>query len=108
MKLLLDENLPKRLKQDFVRYDVFTVADMGWTGTTNGALLQRMLLHGFDVFITFDKNLKHQQNFKKYTVFVIVLSAPNNTYSILKKLIPSIVCRLEEPIKPGVWEIKYS
>jgi predicted nuclease of predicted toxin-antitoxin system len=32
MRLLLDENLPKKLKQDFVQHDVSTVSDMGWNG----------------------------------------------------------------------------
>ncbi len=37
MRLLLDENLPKRLKTDFPDHEVFTVRDMQWNGikTTN-------------------------------------------------------------------------
>lgn len=30
MRLLLDENLPKRLKQDFPEHEVFTVRDKEW------------------------------------------------------------------------------
>lgn len=29
MKLLLDENLPKRLKLDFPGHDIYTVSDLG-------------------------------------------------------------------------------
>jgi len=36
MLLLLDENLPKRLKQDFPGHLVFTVKDRGWNGLKNG------------------------------------------------------------------------
>jgi predicted nuclease of predicted toxin-antitoxin system len=32
MRLLLDENLPKRLKQDLKEHEIYTVADKGWTG----------------------------------------------------------------------------
>jgi predicted nuclease of predicted toxin-antitoxin system len=33
MKILLDENLPKQLKENFgPNYDVKTVRDMGWAG----------------------------------------------------------------------------
>lgn len=39
MKLLLDENLPKRLKQDFSEHEVYTVRDKGWSGVKNGELL---------------------------------------------------------------------
>ena len=49
----------------------------------------------FDALLTFDKNLQHQQNFKKYTIKVFVLSAPINTYQELSKLTP----RIKEYIK---------
>ena len=40
MRLLLDENLPKRLKEDFPDHEVYTVADKRWTGKKNGELLK--------------------------------------------------------------------
>ena len=43
MRVLLDENLPKRLKLDLPEYDVFTVRAMGWSGVKNGELLKLML-----------------------------------------------------------------
>ena len=86
MKLLLDENLPKRLKTDFLNHEAFTVREMGWNGIKNGPLLQLMLDNGFQALLTFDKNLQHQQNFRKYTITVFVLSAINNTYLELTKL----------------------
>jgi len=86
MRLLLDENLPKRLKEDFSSHQVYTVRDMGWNGIKNGELLSRMLVDNFNALLTFDKNLQHQQNFSKYTITVFVLSATINTYEELTKL----------------------
>ncbi|CAN5782366.1 hypothetical protein BH10BAC2_BH10BAC2_35550 [soil metagenome] len=86
MKLLLDENLPKRLKDDFPNHEIYTVRDKGWNGIKNGELLQLMLENGFHALLTFDKNLQHQQNFQQYTITVFVLSAPNNTFIELTKL----------------------
>jgi hypothetical protein len=63
MRLLLDENLPKRLKSDFPAHEVFTVRDKGWNGIKNGELLRLMLADNFDVLLTFDKTLQHQQIF---------------------------------------------
>ena len=57
MRLLLDENLPKRLKLDFPDHDIFTVRDKGWNGIKNGQLLNLLLLNEFDALFTFDKNL---------------------------------------------------
>lgn len=65
MKLLLDENLPKRLKEDFPEHEVYTVRDKNWNGVKNGELLKLMLDNGFQALLTFDKNLRSQQNFSK-------------------------------------------
>ncbi len=103
MKLLLDENLPKRLKQDFPRYQVFTVRDMGWNGIKNGDLLNLTIKDGFDAFLTFDKNLQHQQNFIKYPICVLILVAKNNTYLELKIHSASIIKLIEKsnPLPKG-------
>jgi len=55
MRLLLDENLPKRLKSDFADHEIYTVRDKGWNGIKNGQLLQLLVENSFDSFLTFDK-----------------------------------------------------
>ena len=100
MKLLLDENLPKKLIVDFPDHEVVTVLDLDWNGVKNGPLLQVMLENGFRARLTFDKNLQHQQNLKKYTVTVFVLSASNNTYAELTKLTPKIHAHLNTETLP--------
>jgi predicted nuclease of predicted toxin-antitoxin system len=86
MRLLLDENLPRRLKLDFTDHEIYTVRDKGWNGVKNGQLLQLMIENGFHALLTFDKNLQYQQNFQEYKIAVFVLSAPSNTYLELTKL----------------------
>ena len=96
MKLLLDENLPKRLKQDFTNHEIFTVREMGWNGIKNGELMQLMVDKSFSALLTFDKNLQYQQNFQKFTLTVFILTAPINTYEELTKLSPQINDHLAE------------
>jgi len=56
MKILLDENIPAKLKLDFDdEYEAKTVRDMRWLGKKNGELLGLAAFNGFDVFITLDK-----------------------------------------------------
>jgi predicted nuclease of predicted toxin-antitoxin system len=105
MKLLLDENLPKRLKQDFSEHQIFTVANKAWIGKNNGELLKLMLAEKFDALITFDKNLQHQQNFIKYSFTIFVLSATDNTYTTLKPLTIKIKSLLKKISAPGSIEI---
>lgn len=106
MKLLLDENLPKRLKKDFPEHEIFTVADKGWNSKKNGELLELMLAKHFDVLITFDRNLQHQQNFGKYPLTVPVLIAENNTYRILSALVPKIKSELGKTLRTGALKIE--
>ena len=59
MRLLLDENLPKKFKQDFSEHEIYTVRDKGWNGKKNGELMTLMISEKFDAFLTFDRNLQH-------------------------------------------------
>ena len=106
MKLLLDENLPKRLKLDFSENEIYTVRDKGWDGKKNGELMRLMVADNFDALLTFDRNLQHQQNFNKYTIPILVLNAPSNTYLMLKELVPKIKEVLSGDLKAGSTEIK--
>lgn len=90
MRLLLDENLPKRLKHEFPNHEVFTVRDMQWNGICNGELIKLLVDNYFDALLTFDKNLQHQQNFTKYTITVFVLTAKINQYTELTRLTPKV------------------
>ena len=101
MKLLIDENLPKILKQHFPEQDIFTVRDMGWQNKKNGKLLALMLATEFDVLVWFDKNLRHQQNFAKYPIAVLVLNAHGNAFPFLEPLIPYINEALSEALPLG-------
>ncbi len=96
MKILLDENLPRKLKTGFgPDFEVKTVRDMGWLGKKNGELLGLLVLNGFDVFVTIDKNLRHQQNLAKFPVSVFLLVATNNRFETLQNLVEKIKLRLQ-------------
>jgi hypothetical protein len=62
-------------------------------GTENGALLARAS-EEFDVFVTVDRNLRHQQNLSKFRLAVIVLLTRNNNYEELQHFTPKILAAL--------------
>lgn len=72
MRLLLDENLPKRLKLDFPEHKIYTITDKKWNDIKNGDLMDLLVENSFDALLTYDKNLQYQQNFSKYTITVFV------------------------------------
>ncbi len=102
MRLLLDENLPKRLKQDFPKHEIHTVRDKEWNGIKNGELMKLLIENSYDALLTFDKNLQFQQNFLKYPITVFILVAAINSYYELTKLSSQINDFLStEDLNPG-------
>ncbi len=91
MKILLDENIPTKVKFDLGEgYNVFTVRDMNWLGKKNGELLGLAAFNDFEVFITLDKNLKNQQNLDKVQIKFIVLIAKDNKHQTLQPYVEKI------------------
>ena len=62
MKVLLDENLPHKLRQSLTGHDVRSVNHMGWSGEKNGELLKLCEAEGFDVLVTGDQNLRDRHH----------------------------------------------
>ena len=93
VNVLLDECLDRRLAKRLVGHVVQTVRQAGWSAYTNGQLLARAASE-FEVFITFDRNLPHQQNLKKYSLAVIVLQARTNNIVDLAPMVPKILAAL--------------
>ena len=46
----------------------------GWDTFRNGELLDAAEAAGFDVFVTTDRNIRHQQNLTRRRIAVVVLS----------------------------------
>jgi predicted nuclease of predicted toxin-antitoxin system len=99
MRLLLDECVPRRLKRDFVEFEILTIYEAGFKGLKNGALI-RSASRNFEILITVDKNIRHQQNKDKLSIAIIILSAKSNRYESLSPLIPKALKALEN-IKIG-------
>ena len=62
MKILLDENLDWRLRRLLPGHEVESVAYIGWSGIKNGVLLRRAVEHRYEILLTMDGNMLHQQD----------------------------------------------
>ncbi len=100
MRLLLDECVPRALRNDIPGYEVKTVAEIGWAGVKNGELLRRAAAE-FDVLITVDRNLEYQQSFEGLSLAVIVIHARSNDVTVLRPLMPAVVAAIAQA-RPGV------
>ena len=87
MKIIIDECVPSIVKRGMPDRSIKTVQEMGWSGIKNGKLL-RLVVDEFDVFITSDKNLRHQQNLESFDITVILL--PSNQVPAVRALLPKL------------------
>ena len=94
MKLLLDENLPVKLKYRLLDkgLNTQTVADNEWNSKQNGELLELLLDEGFTHLITFDSNISFQQNFLRFPVKVVIIIAPSNDYNTIMEIFEIVDC----------------
>jgi hypothetical protein len=72
---------------------------MGWASIVNGDLIKLAEAH-FDLFITEDKGMMHQQNFSSTVLGFILLRVPSNRLEDLLPLVPDILTSVQT-IKAG-------
>ena len=94
MRILLDENLPRKLAGHLIGCTCRTVVECGWSGKKNGELLA-LADPEFDVLLTLDKNLPYQQNLDTKRIAVVIVRARSNRIQDLLPVIPECLAALE-------------
>lgn len=115
MRVLLDECLPERLRDELPGHQVRTAREAGLAGKKNG-LLMELASAQFDVFVTVDRGIPSQQNMTNSRLGVVLIHS-RNSFPALAMLLPQLrqavaavmpgqVLRVKrqrgEPDKPGV------
>jgi hypothetical protein len=98
-RVLLDENLPRKLRRDLNEFSVRTVQEENWTSFTNGELLVRAQ-DRFDVLLTADRRLQFQQNLARFNIGVVVILTVSLQYRHIQQSIEAIRAALAA-VKPG-------
>jgi hypothetical protein len=93
-RVLLDENLPHRLRVALPKHEAFTAVYAGFGGYKNGALLQAAEEAGFDVLVTGDISFEYQQNMTGRKIAVVSLSA--NSWQIVKHHVAKIAFAVDQ------------
>ena len=73
MRVLFDQGTLVLLRRFLNSHTVTTVYEMGWSSTRNDDLLRLADQQMFEVFLTTDQNLKHQQNLTDHQIAIVVL-----------------------------------
>jgi hypothetical protein len=98
VNILLDENPDWRLRRELTDHTVESVPLIGWAGLKNGALLAEAQGR-FDVLLTMDSNMVHQQNLPSFRIAVIALRAKTNRLADTRPLMPKVLAILPNVAK---------
>ena len=92
MKVLIDENIPRKLKWRLMEHDIdsVTVPERGWAGVKNGELLNRAE-EEFDVLLTMDQGIEYQQDLDGRKLAIVTVTGSKNEYETLLPLVAEIV-----------------
>ena len=99
MKVLIDENLPRKLAAYLTGHECRTVAECGWAGKKNGELLL-LAEQRFDVLLTLDKSVPYQQDISSHRIAILIVRARSNRIQDLLPCIPDCLAALSS-IQPG-------
>lgn len=95
MRILLDNCVHTQAAQLFAGHDVKTAIQMGWANLSNGQLLAQASTQ-FDLFVTTDKNIRHQQNLAGLPIAILELNAKDTRIEGLNLLDPFIARAIKE------------
>lgn len=73
MRILFDQGTHVPLRSFLSSHEISTAFEKGWSTLRNGELLDAAERDGFEVFVTTDKNLQHQQNLSARSIAIVVL-----------------------------------
>jgi predicted nuclease of predicted toxin-antitoxin system len=105
VNILLDENLAWRLRRDLPGHTVESVSLIDWVALKNSALLAEAEKR-FDVLLTIDSSMMHQQDLARFHIAVIALRARSNRLADTRPLIPKVLAILPN-VQPGTVTVVY-
>jgi predicted nuclease of predicted toxin-antitoxin system len=100
MKILLDECLPVDFRHSFPGHEAHTVEWAGLKGKKNGELLQAAERGGYQVLLTVDQGIPHQQPAMGRKLSIILIRSRTNQMEDLLPLAVAIIKALDF-IQPG-------
>ena len=75
MKILFDHGTPAPLRHHLRKHSVDRSAERGWELLDSGELLRRAEEEGYEIIVTTDQSMRHQQNLAGRRLAIVVLLA---------------------------------
>lgn len=104
MRILFDQGTPLPLRRFLVQHQVATAYERGWSRLKNGQLLDMAEREGFEVFVTTDSNLKHQQNLTGRHISIVVLTT--TSWPRIQRAVQAVVAAIDDAAGRGYTEVE--
>lgn len=92
MLILFDNGTPAPLRHALKGHIVVEAVERGWDRLVNGELIAAAEAEGFEILLTTDKNLRHQQNLTGRKIAFVVLG--NQQWPTLRRHVEKVVAAL--------------
>ena len=93
MLVLFDHGTPSGIARSLSRHKVKRAREEGWDALSNGDLLAQAEAAGFEVLLTTDKNIRHQQNLLGRKIAIVVLG--NSQWPVVQKYLREIAAAVD-------------
>ncbi len=88
MLILFDHGVPRGIARALQAHTIKEVRAQGWDTLSNGDLLEAAENAAFDVLLTTDTNLPHQQNLGGRKLAIVIIS--KNRWSLVRPMMQQI------------------
>lgn len=104
MRVLFDNGTPRGVANGLPDHVVEEARARGWDSLDNGELLDAAETAGFDVFVTTDRNLRHQQNLAARKIAIVVLS--KGRWRLIRRRLAEIAAAVNAATRGSVVEVE--
>lgn len=105
MKILFDQGTPVPLRPFLDGHEVDTVFEKGWDRLTNGDVLAVAILNGYEILISTDQNLRHQQDLRQVRLGIVVLMT--TSWPRISQNTSAVTTAIEHAQAGGLVEVRF-
>jgi predicted nuclease of predicted toxin-antitoxin system len=105
MKILFDQGTPVPLRRFLDGHEVDTVFEKGWDRLTNGDVLAVAILNGYEILISTDQNLRHQQDLRQVRLGIVVLMT--TSWPRISQNTAAVAMAVEHAQAGGLIEVRF-
>jgi hypothetical protein len=101
--ILLDNNAPRGPARALTGHTITEARERGWAMLKNGDLLRVAEEAGFDVMVTSDKSIKHQQNLEGRKIALVVLT--QGRWGLVRRMLAEIAAAVNATVPGNYTEV---